>query len=238
LRGGWRQVIMFSMFKDKGLLIGVLATVLLIGGGIFYFTKDNSTPTEATPVNTSVLAPITSYTTGGFVNGNYLGATESAKIAITEFGDFQCPACGSYHPMLKQMLTEFAGKVNFTFRNFPLTQHKNSNISAQAAEAAGIQGKFWQMHDKIYETQAEWSGSSDAKNIFISYAQALNLNVEQFKKDIDSDSVKNKIQSDTNDGNLVKVDATPTFYLNGVKMDTMPPTYEGIQKLINSELGK
>lgn len=227
------------MFRDKGLIIGILVTTVLIVGGVFYFTKDNSgTPTTQAPVSSTILVPQDEYKTGGIVDGNYLAASDSAKLTLVEFGDYECPACEQYHPVVKKILIMYPGKINFVFRNFPLTQHKNAQISAQAAEAAGLQNKYWQMHDKIFESSSEWNTSSDAKSVFIGYAENLGLNVEQFKNDIDSSKVKDEIQSDMTDGNLVKLNATPTYYLNGVKLDSLPTTDSAIKSFFDAELAK
>jgi len=192
--------------------------------------------TTSTPVSSSILVPKNANETGGVKNGNYLPATSSAKVTLVEFGDYECPACGEYNPIIKQLLADFSGKINFVFRNFPLTQHANAFISSQAAEAAGLQGKFWQMHDKLYESVNDWSASSDAKSIFIGYAQALGLDVNKFKTDIDSSAVKNKIQNDTNNGNLINLSETPTFYLNGVKIGSLTGNYADFKKIISGQL--
>ena len=162
------------MLKDKGLIIGILVTVVLIAGGVFLMSRGSSGSTATTSgseVSQNILVPNGDYETSGIVNGNYLPATSSAKVTLVEFGDYECPACGEYHPLVKELLTDLAGKVNFVFRNFPLSQHANAQISAQAAEAAGLQGKFWQMHDKLYESQGDWSTSTSAESIFIDYAK-------------------------------------------------------------------
>jgi len=217
--------------------IGIVAiTCILLFGGVFLMSRGStgSTPTKANP---DILMPADSEKTSGIVNGNYQAASPSAKVTLVEFGDYECPACGAYHPFVKQLLTDLPGKVNFIFRNFPLSQHTNANISAYAAEAAGIQGKFWQMHDKLYESQNDWSTSSDAKDIFIGYAGTLGLNVDQFKKDIDSQAVKDKIQKGLDDGNLVGITETPTFYLDNVKM-SLPGTYGEFKTAVNAEVSK
>lgn len=227
------------MFKDKGLIIGTLVTIFLISFGIYYFTKDSGTTSESTtPISKDILVPQNEYKTSGIVNGEYLAATDSAKVTLVEFGDYECPACEQYHPIIKKLLTDFAGKITFVFRNYPLSQHKNAQISAQAAEAAGLQNKYWQMHDKIFESSSEWVSSSDPKSIFIGYAEKLNLEVNQFKTDLDSSKVKEGIQRDMTDGNLTKLTATPTYYLNGVKLETLPSNYDSLKSLIEAELAK
>lgn len=228
------------MLKDKWLVIGIAATIILVIGGVFLMSRGSSgsgTP-GSTQISSDILVPTGANKTGGIENGNYLPATSSAKLTLVEFGDYECPACGEYNLLVKQLLTDFSGKINFVFRDFPLTQHANAVISSQAAEAAGLQGKFWQMHDKLYETQNDWSTSSDAKSIFIGYAQSLNLDINKFNADIDSAVIKNKIQSGTNDGNLINITQTPTFYLNGVKINNLTGSYGDLKKLISDALSK
>ena len=224
------------MLKDKGLIIGIVATIVLIVGGVLLMSRGTTSNKKA--ISSEILIPANEYVTGGIESGNYLPANPSTKVTLVEFGDYQCPACIEYHPLVKQILSEFSGQVNYVFRNFPLSQHVNAPISAYAVEAAGLQGKYWQMHDKIYESTGEWVASSDPKNVFIGYAGNLGLDVDKFKTDIDSDTVKNKVQSDMNDGNLVKLDATPTFYLNGVKVKGLTGSYAGLKSVISAELSK
>lgn len=192
---------------------------ILLFGGVFLFSKNPSTPKDGSPVNSTFLEPAGRQKTGGIINGNYADASPGAALSLVEFGDYQCPACGIVNPVIKQVLAEFGGKVNFAFKNFPLSQHANANISSYAAEAAGLQGKFWQMHDKLYETQDVWSNSPDPKPIFEGYAMDLGLDVDQFKADIESQKVKDMVRKDSGDGSAVGISFTPTFFLNGVRMD-------------------
>lgn len=219
--------------RNKVFIGIIFVTLVLLFGGVFLMSRGSSSTTAPKQASADILAPKDSEKTSGIVNGVYQPATSSATISLVEFGDYECPACGAYHPFVKQLLTDLSGKVTFVFRNFPLSQHANALISAYAAEAAGAQGKFWQMHDKIYETQNSWSTSTDAKDIFVGYAQNLGLNMDQFKKDIDSQATKDKVQKGEDDGNLVGLTETPTFYLNGVKM-VLPGTYEEFKAAFTS----
>ena len=198
----------------------------IIIGGVFLFSKSPAQKTSRKADNELLVRP----------DSEKIGSPE-ARLTLVEFGDYQCPACGDYHPMIKQLLSEFNGKVKFVFRNFPLSQHANAKISSYAAEAAGLQGKFEEMHNKIYETQGDWSNSADAKNIFIGYAKDLGLDVEKFKKDIDSDAVKQKVDRDTGDGLALRINETPTFYLDGIKQ-ILIGRYDDLKKAVESELGK
>lgn len=152
----------------------------------------------------------------------------SASVVITEYGDYECPACGAWDPFMDQLYQKYQDKVLFVFRNFPLYQiHPNAEISSQAAEAAGVQGKYWEMHALLYKNQDTWSKDTSGDVVtkyFDAYAQSLGLNVTQFNTDIDSTAVKNKIQADTALGNQANLDHTPTFFVNNVEIEN--PTSE------------
>lgn len=145
---------------------------------------------------------------------------KNAKNVLVEYGDLQCPACGAVHPYIQEMLKNYGSQIKFIFRHFPLSQHKNSTNAAMAAEAAGAQNKFWEMHDMLYEHQNDWSDKNDPQAKFLEYAQTLKLDVTKFKTDLNNPNSRSKIKNQLNSGNAIGVDATPTFYLNGVKLDT------------------
>ncbi|HKC04906.1 MAG TPA: thioredoxin domain-containing protein [Patescibacteria group bacterium] len=230
---------MKDFLNSNKVFIGVvLATLVLLTGGIYLFTKGGSSPPTSNKISEDILVPPGSNITGGLVNGVYQEASKNATLTLVEFGDFECPACGAYHPLTKQLITEYAGKMNFVFRNFALSQHANAPISSYAAEAAALQGKFWQMHDKLYENQNEWATSGSARDILIGYAQVLGLNTVQFKADIDSQKVHDKVSKDSNDGDLIGVNSTPTFYINGEKVENLPGSYDEFKALIVDAINK
>lgn len=151
------------------------------------------------------------------------GAAEgSASATLIEYSDFQCPACKVYQPLLGQVLSAFPEKLRFVYRHFPLrTTHKNAQHAAQAAEAAGKQGKFWQMHDMLFDKQDSWSKLPSVKDTFIEYAGVLELDKDKFRSDIDLAEIAQKIDTDLSGGEASGVDATPTFYLNGQKVENI-----------------
>jgi protein-disulfide isomerase len=149
-------------------------------------------------------------------NSNQKVGTNS-KVTIVEFGDFQCPACGAVHPLVKQVVDSNKDNVTFVFRNYPLSQHANAEIAAEAAEAAGAQGKYWEMYDKLFDKQADWSESKKPLEMFVSYAKDLGLDVTKFKQEVEDKKYSAKITGDQADGNVLGVNATPTFYIDGVK---------------------
>jgi protein-disulfide isomerase len=153
---------------------------------------------------------------------DHVFGTEAKKVVLIEYGDFQCPACGNLYPSLKPLKERYKDQLTFVFRDFPLTSlHPNALAGAAAAEAAGLQGKFWQMHDVLYENQTEWSTLDSDKRTgqFVTYATRLQLDASRFKKDIDSDKVLQKIKRDQALGKKIGASATPTLVLNGKTLE-------------------
>lgn len=171
--------------------------------------------------------------------GNHSTKNPSAKVNLVEFGDYQCPACAAAHPIVEQMLAQYSNNpdVNFVFRNFPLPQHQYALISAEAAEAAGAQGKYWQMHSLLYENQDKWVNSTDPLNIFSGYAAQLQLDVNRFKEDVQQNKYSTVIEADKQDANLLGVNSTPTFFLNGLRMEGIQSISE-FKSRVDAELAK
>lgn len=171
------------------------------------------------------------------INSNdHIKGNREAKVVLIEYSDFQCPACASYYPIIKQLSQEFNNNAMFVYRHFPLSYHQNAFLAASAAEAAGKQGKFWEMHDQIFENQKEWSDQKNAKDNFIKYAQNLKLNIEQFQNDIEVKEIKDKVMADYESGIKAKVNATPTFFLNNEKVQVR--SYEEFKKLIETKINQ
>lgn len=144
--------------------------------------------------------------------------SDAKKVVLIEYGDFQCPGCGSLFPTIKPLKEHYKDQLTFVFRNFPLTAiHPNALAAATAAEAAGLQGKWWEYHDLLYENQSEWSQLDGSKrgDIFESYAKRLGLNIDKFKKDLKDDKIAQKIKRDQSLGKKIKATSTPTLVLNG-----------------------
>lgn len=157
--------------------------------------------------------------------------SKTPKASLVEYSDFQCPACGAYYPMLEEVFAEYKDRISFTYRHFPLPQHKNALPAAYASEAAGKQGKFWEMADLLFKNQNDWSESVTAQLTFERYAQKLGLDLARFKNDMKSDEVKARVERDRKSGQLSNIDHTPTFFLNG-KMATNPKSKEELKALI------
>jgi len=161
----------------------------------------------------------------------------NAPLHLEEFGDFECPPCGMFHPILQQMHAEFGDKLMITFREFPLVPtHQHALAAASAAEAAGIQGKFWEMHDVIYEHQNDWKKEFDVRPIFEGYAKQIGLDVERYKRDMNGDLVAQRVFADGKRGHSLGVKGTPTVFLNGreVPFENLPP--EKLRVVLQNEL--
>ena len=192
-----------QMWMAGGFLVVIIAIAVIAG------ISSSGTIAPQGGFEATTVAEITP---SDWVTGN-----ASAKVSVIEYGDFQCPACAAYEPIFQQLQRDYASNVAFVFRNYPLSQHANGMITSQAAEAAGLQGKYWEMHNLIYEKQAEWSNASAdtivSKYLDV-YAQSLGLDVAKFNADLNSTVVKQKIQTDMATANAAKVDHTPTFFVN------------------------
>ena len=163
-----------------------------------------------------------------------LGATSSPAVLI-EYSDFQCPACAAYHPLIEKVVADYAGKIAFAYRHFPLGQHQQAKPAAYAAEAAGKQGKFWQMTKVLFEGQTEGAGESSAEKTFETYAVRHGLNLEQFRADVKSSETKARVETNYQGGIKAGVNSTPTFYLNGKKL-LSPSSYEGFKQYIDAAI--
>jgi protein-disulfide isomerase len=144
-----------------------------------------------------------------------------AAVTLEEYGDFQCPPCGGLEAPLQQIERDYAPSLRVIFRNFPFTVHEHAHEAAYAAEAAGLQGRFWEMHDLLYREQAVWGKTKDIQPLFDSYAGMIGLNLERFKKDAGGEQVKAKVESDRKRGEELGVRNTPTIFINN---QSVPPT--------------
>lgn len=220
--------------REKG--GAVLWTVVILGIIVAIFATiklASNTETEADKTQESNEPVSQIEIESDWVKGN----TES-DIVLVEYADFQCPACAAYHPIVKKLYEEFGTDVKFVFRHFPLRQiHPNANIAAIAAESAGAQGKFWEMHDMIFENQRTWSRqrSTSAKKIFASYAEKLELDVEKFKSDSKSKEIRKILDDSYRNASRARINSTPTFLLNGEKIIT-PRNYKDFKKLLDEAL--
>lgn len=145
-----------------------------------------------------------------------------SPVVLIEYGDFQCPACGAAHPIVSEVAEIMGDRVHFVYRHFPIRNaHPNAEAAARASVAASMQGMFWEMHDKLFESQADWHNDINPKSTFRGYAEELGLDMNQYESDVDSDAVIDKVADDFEMAREGGVNSTPSFYLGTEKVN--PP---------------
>lgn len=188
----------------KTVIIAVIAVVAIIGGAVIISNnKDEGSNTTGAP------------------SQNYYGQEEGV-ITVVEYADFECPACGSFFPIVSQVKEEFKDQIRFEFRHFPLVQiHQNAQAAHRASQAAANQGKFWEMHDLLFQNQQTWNGQATANpaGIFEGYARQIGLDMTQYQADVNSSDVLATINADIALGKEVNVTGTPTFVIDGKKIE-------------------
>lgn len=214
------------MRKETAVLLGIgLVTLIIIVGAAFFLSSPiTQQPAEKVSDMTLLLG-----------TKDHMIGTESATVTVVEFADFQCPACGAAFPIVKQLTEEYKDRIQYVFRHFPLPGHKNARPAALAAEAAGMQGKFFEMHDKLFSTQADWSESNNPEEIFTGYAQELELDMEKYAADVKDPATNQKVEKGVTDGIQAGVNSTPTFYINGEKY-TGVLSYDNFKSLLDEKL--
>jgi len=190
---------------DKRFLV-ILAAITVGLAGVFVIAKQSGDDKNGSGGSSSSAQPT-----------NHKSGQGEAGVTFTEYGDFQCPVCAIYFEPVKQATAKYSKEVFFQFRNLPLVNiHQNAFAAARAAEAAGKQDKFWEMHDKLYENQTTWASSSNALNFFKTYAKAIGLDMAKFEKDYASAEINDAINADLAEFEKTGRDmATPTFFING-----------------------
>lgn len=208
-------------------IIGII-TAILVFGGVFFLSKGNSGQSSQSAGTTANMATLTA-------NASHSKTFSDAKVTITEFADYQCPACAMYYPQIKQIQKEYDGKINFYYRHFPLPQHGFARTAIKAAEAAGEQNKFWEMSELLYTRQESWT--QNPTESFMSYAKELGLDEKAFAEMLNSSKYDGRIEQDLKDANAVGVDSTPTIFINDKKMTTAP-TVTNLKKEIDALLNQ
>lgn len=216
-----------AQYKKIGIWIAVAFAVIL---GIFGLAMIVNSPSNTTGSSLKAPAPNEKdlYTKGNV----------KSKVVLTEYGDFQCPACASYFPIVNAIVEEYKDKILFLYRDFPLTNaHKYAHLSARAAFLANKQNKYWEMYDLLYENQTEWAQSTNAEEIFTGYAKKLGMDTDKFKNDLNSNEAKKFVDEALASANSLGLNSTPSFFINGSKIDN-PNSFDDFKKLIDDELNK
>jgi protein-disulfide isomerase len=234
--------------NSSGLPVLIIAGVLLaaVVGGWWFYTTSKSNPNNSkvnTPSNinkpTNQPAPTPQSITSNLPGAQppHFKGAQNAPIVIEEFFDFQCPTCASVHPILHEINATYGSRVKVITRHFPLTQiHQNAYDAAVASEAAGLQGKFWDMQNLMFQNQQRWATAPNARALFESYAGTLGLDTEKFKEDMSGMAAKQRVDADIQRGRSMGISGTPTFYINGKPVSPDMMTSAGFKQLVEIEI--
>jgi len=215
-------------FLPFAIIIIVLVGAVAAGWAVLRSSRQANNPATPTPdPATEVKGAEPAH-----VRGN-----PNAPVTLEEFGDFQCPTCGSFHPEVKKIESEFGDKLKVIFRELPLLpMHEHALMAAQAAEAAGLQGKFWEMHDLLYENQAKWVPEKDLVPVFADYAKQIGINPDQFMKDLSGETVAQRIFQDGKRAHSFGLKGTPSFFVNGTEATGDKWKPEGLRQMIKDAI--
>jgi formate-nitrite transporter family protein len=208
------------------IIVAVVALITVAVATVLYRSK------RPAPVTISTDKAIT----GDKPESVHVRGPANAPVTLEEFGDFQCPPCGALAGPLLEIEKSYGPKLRVIFRNFPFAIHQHAQAAAYAAEAAGLQGRFWQMHDLLYREQATWSKAPDARPVFESYARLLALNIDQWKKDVESAPVHERVSADQQRGYELGVKNTPTIFINNRQLPPTSLNPNGVRAAIDEAL--
>jgi protein-disulfide isomerase len=215
-------------FLPFAIIIIVLVAAVAAGWAVLRSSRESKNASAPTP------------DPAGQVKGAepaHVRGNPNAPVTLEEFGDFQCPSCGSYEPELKKMEAEFGDKMKVIFRELPLLpMHEHALMAAQAAEAAGLQGKFWEMHDLLYENQTKWVEQKDLVPVFVDYAKQIGINPDQFMKDLNGETVAQRIFQDGKRAHSFGLKGTPSFFVNGKEAKDEQWKPEGLRQMIKDAI--
>lgn len=206
----------------------IVFAVLLVAVGAGFFLFQHRQQPIPKPAQGTPPAP-------GAEPSHILG-NKNAPVALEEFGDFECLPCFMLLPIMKNIQQDYGDKISTTFRQHPLANHRNAIPAARAAEAAGLQGKFWEMHDSLYLNRAVWVPALDPGGYFESYASYLNLDLARFKSDMAGEEVSRRIKADQARGAFLGVDRTPVIFVNGERIIFSASPDDDLRKAIDAAL--
>jgi protein-disulfide isomerase len=207
----------------KAVAILAVAGLLIWGGYKAWVWID--TPVEEIPEDTFQVR-----------DDDWVKGSPQAQVTLIEYADFQCPACAFYASQTGRLLDDYPDEVRLVFRHFPLVSiHANGTDAAKAAEAAGIQGKFWEMHDLLFENQSEWESEGSPKELFADYAEGLGLDRDRFLEDFDSTGVEESVNASFAEAGRLGLTSTPSLFINGEKIRN-PRNYDDFKALIEEQI--
>lgn len=233
------------MNKTPIILIGVVLVVAVICGGLFYSwsktaqttASNTKSPTNAAPAKPSQTIPPDA--PRGADPPEQMGSP-NASVTLEEFADLQCGSCAHAHPIMNEIKSMYGSRIHFIFRNFPLQipAHDKSYEAAVAAEAAGMQGKFWDMQNMLFSNQQTWTAAPTYKQIWKGYAEKMGLNIPKWDADMAGIEAKGRVNSDMERGKAIGINSTPTLFINGVSVSFDQMNVDSLKGLIDAELQK
>jgi protein-disulfide isomerase len=225
------------------LVIIGLVLIAALGGGWWFYSQSKTPAKKVANSNTSVTnsgkPPVNTPNEMGAQPPNMLGSP-NASVTVEEFADFQCPTCGVMHPKFKELNSIYGSRIKFIFRNYPLAipAHDKAYEAAVAAEAAGLQGKFWDMQNLLFTNQQAWSANPDYRKVWEEYATRIGLDVEKFKNDMAGLNAKSRVDADLRRGRALNISSTPSLFINGVAVPFEQMNVEALRQMIDAELQK
>jgi protein-disulfide isomerase len=216
--------------KKSTIIIGIIALIVIIFVVAQSSYKKSDEKGQREDTNQAALLEVR--------ENDWVAGNPAATVTVIEYLDFECEACGAYYPVTSQLKEEYKDDIRFAVRYFPLPGHKNSKTAAYAAEAAGKQGKFWEMYDVLFQNQKQWGEQQFAnQDQFEKYAVEAGLDVEQWKADVKSSEVRDRVDGSYTEAKRLGLSGTPSFFLNGIKIEN-PRGYDAFKKVIDDELQK
>jgi protein-disulfide isomerase len=225
------------------LIIGGVLIVAVVAGWYLLSSRTPASPANsnraANTANTPRTSSIPPNAPPGANPPNYSGSP-TAAITLEEFADFQCGSCASVHPTLNEIKSLYGSRIKFVFRNFPLSiaAHDKAYEAAVATEAAGMQGKFWDMQNLLFANQQAWTASPTYKQIWKGYAEKIGLDVAKWESDLAGLPAKQRVEADMARGKALSVNSTPTLFLNGVSIPFNEMSVANLKPIIDQELQK
>ena len=222
---------MSRMSKMMKPVVVIILAVAVAAGAAALLSRQSE---ESTETATAISSNVDFKSAGG---GRFRGP-EDAEVTLVEFGDYQCPSCAAYHPFVKEILNRYPKQLRLEFRHFPLvTIHPNAMAAHKAVEAAGEQGRYWEMHDAVFDYQSQWAGQADPRPVFAAIANRIGINGAILVQTMDSPRIQERILKDVELGDKVNVQAVPTFVIDGQQVH-IKLSMEDFVRTVESHLNK
>ena len=215
--------------RKRNLAVGIIIAVLIaaLAGGLFLFKA------RRTPPGLQVAS-----TTKPGAEPPHVRGDPKAPVTLEEFGDFECIPCFILWPALRNLEHDYGEKLAVIFRNNPMPQHSKALDGARAAEAAGLQGKFWEMHDVLYLQRGEWTKAPDPRSKFSEFARRMQLDVDRFNRDFQSEEVTKRLRDDHDRATALGLDRTPVVFINGRRAQLQGDVEKGLHDDIEAALAR